>query len=192
MQRVPFGERNIRPATVSDARRIAEVHVAAWKTTYHEIFPASVLESLSVDKREAFWKEMLLKQDDSITFVACDAADEVVGFASGGAERSGSLGHDGELHAIYLLEGMRGQGLGSLLVRRLARELQSRGFSSLAVWVLGLNPYRRFYEALGGVTIAEKTIERSGKSFVEIAYGWQDLSGLAEWGGPGVPALSGE
>jgi hypothetical protein len=52
------------------------------------------------------------------------------------------------------------------------------GFSSIAVCVLGLNPYRKFYEALGASVIGEKTIERDGKPFVEIAYRWQDLSGF--------------
>lgn len=174
---MPFDERSIRLASVNDARHIAEVHVAAWKTTHHEIFPTSVLEALSVDKRETSWKEILLEtRTDPITFVACGPAAEVVGFACGGAERTGSLPCDGELHAIYLLEAIRGQGLGTLLVRRLARELHSRGFSSMAVWVVALNPYRKFYEALGATVIGEKTIERGGKSFVEIAYGWQDLS----------------
>jgi ECF sigma factor len=32
--------------------------------------------------------------------------------------------------------------------------------------------------ALGATVIGEKTIERGGQSFVEIAYGWQDLSRL--------------
>lgn len=117
---------------------------------------------------------------DRITLVACSAAGEVVGFASGGAERTGGLPCDGELYAIYLLEGIRGQGLGTLLVRRLARELQSKKFSSMAVWVLGRNPYRKFYETLGATVIGEKTIERGGVRFVEIAYGWQDLSRLSQ------------
>lgn len=138
-----------------------------------------MLEALSVEKRESSWKEMLLEtRTDLITLVACGPTGEVIGFASGGAERTGSLPCDGELHAIYLLHAIRGQGLGTLLVRRLARELQSRGFSSMAVWVLGLNPYRKFYEALGATVIGEKTIERGGKPWVDIAYGWQDLSAL--------------
>ena len=49
----------------------------------------------------------------------------------------------------------------------------------MAVWVLGLNPYRKFYEALDAAVIGEKTIERGGKPFLEIAYGWHDLSRLA-------------
>jgi GNAT superfamily N-acetyltransferase len=164
---------------MADGRRIAEVHVAAWKTTYRTIFPASVLDALSVEKYEASWKQRLLEaRPDGITLVACDAAGEILGFASGGAERTGNLDCDGELYAIYLLVAMRSHGLGSLLVRRLARELQSKGFSSMAVWV-ALNPYRKFYEALGAVVIGEQTIERGGKAFLEIAYGWQDLSRLS-------------
>lgn len=108
---MPFDESSIRLATVNDARRIAEVHVAAWKTTYREIFPASVLETLSVDKREASWQEILSDtRTDLVTLAACSPAGEVIGFACGGAERTGSLPCDGELHAIYLLEAIRGQG----------------------------------------------------------------------------------
>jgi hypothetical protein len=46
----------------------------------------------------------------------------------------------------------------------------------LAVGVLGRNPSRGFYEALGGRAITEQQIERGGESYVEIAYGWRDLS----------------
>jgi GNAT superfamily N-acetyltransferase len=178
---VGSGQTIVRRATVDDARAIAEVHVASWKTTYHAIFPASILEALSVEKRETSWKEFLTDaKTGPVTLAACGPAEEIVGFACGGAERSGSLACDGELYAIYLLEASRGQGVGTLLLRRLARELQSRGFSSMAVWVLDLNPYRKFYEALGAAVIGEKTLERGGKAFLEIAYGWQDLSRLAQ------------
>jgi hypothetical protein len=46
----------------------------------------------------------------------------------------------------------------------------------MAVWVLARNPSRRFYEALGGRAITEQQIERGGEPYVEIAYGWRDLS----------------
>ena len=183
MKEMLLDESTIRPATVEDARSIEEVHVASWKTTYRNIFLASLLEGLSVDQRETGWKEILSQGGAGLTLVACDSEGQVIGFASCGAERIATLSCDGvscdgELQAIYLLESVRGQGLGTLVVRRVARELQSRGFSSMVVWVLALNPYRKFYEALGGVKIGEKTIERGGQEFVEVAYGWQDLSFL--------------
>ena len=170
----------MRAATIDDVRQIAEVHDAGWKTTYQSIFPSSVLEALTVEKRETFWTENLSSaRPDFITLVGCNSVGQVMGFASGGAERTGRLACDGELQAIYLLQAIRGRGLGSLLVRRFAHELQSKGFSSMAAWVLALNPYRKFYEAMGGDMIAEQEIERGGQSFVEIAYGWQDLSSLS-------------
>jgi hypothetical protein len=42
----------------------------------------------------------------------------------------------------------------------------------MAVWVLALNPSRRFYEFLGGKVIGQQEIERRGEMFSEVAYGW--------------------
>jgi GNAT superfamily N-acetyltransferase len=167
---------NVRPALISDAHSIAVVHVES-KSTYSGLLPASALSKFTVERRESSWTEMLTTPEPhAVTLVGCNAQQEVVGFASGGAERTGQLGCDGELHAIYLLPAVQRQGLGTLLVERFIHELRSRGFRSMAVWVLGANPYRKFYEALGGQFIAEKIIERGGEAFVEIAYGWDDLS----------------
>jgi len=131
------------------------------------------LNDLSIEKRERFWAEELSKpQGGSVTLVAVDDAGEVVGFVSGGAERTGELGSDGELYAIYLLERVQRRGLGALMMKRLAREFILRGFGSMAVWVLAENPFRKFYEALGGKFIRERLVERGGQEFAEVAYGW--------------------
>ncbi len=99
-----------------------------------------------------------------------------MGFLSGGAERSGQLGCDCELYAVYLLPAAQRRGLGTLLVNRLVAALLSSGFHSMAVWVLARNPSVKFYEALGGKIIAERQLEREGESFREIAYAWSDLA----------------
>ena len=167
----------VRAAVVSDAHAIARVHVESWKTTYAGIFPEALLNDLSIEKREQFWAEELGKpRGGSVTFVALDYSGEIVGFVSGGPERTGELGCDGELYAIYLLERAQRRSLGTLLAKRLARELISRGSESMAVWVLAENPFRNFYEALGGKLIREQTIERWGQEFIEVAYGWNDLA----------------
>ncbi|HUJ24142.1 MAG TPA: GNAT family N-acetyltransferase [Bryobacteraceae bacterium] len=174
---MPYGAANVRPARAEDARAIAEVHVASSRTTYKGIFPEAHLERYSIDKRETFWRETLTAAEPAlVTLVGCDDRGEVVGFIHGGGERTGRLGCDGEIHVIYLIETAQRQGLGTLLARRFVDELRSRGHASMAVWVLALNPFRKFYEALGGRVIAEQEIERGGQSFTEIAYGWSDLS----------------
>ena len=97
-------------------------------------------------------------------------------FVSGGKERTGQLGCDGEIYAIYLRQEVQRQGLGSLLVRQFVHELDARGFGSMAVWVLALNPSRRFYERLGAKVIGQQQIEQEGQPFIEVAYGWQSLN----------------
>lgn len=172
-----FDERSIRPAVVKDAPGIAQVHVESWKTTYKGIFTDDLLDHLSVSDRTRSWNDILTKPPDRfVTLAVCDCAGSIVGFACGGEERTGHLGCDGELQAIYLLESVQRQGVGTLLIRQFVRELRLRGFSSMAVWVLARNPSRRFYEALGGRLLTQQQIERGGESYVEVAYGWSDLT----------------
>jgi ribosomal protein S18 acetylase RimI-like enzyme len=171
------GEWTVRPASINDARAIAQVHVASWRSAYRGILPDSLLNGLSMEGREAMWRGLLdaPEPSSSITLVGCDASNKVAGFISGGKERTGQLGCDGEIYAIYLLDEAQRKGLGAQLVGQLARDLAVRGFSSMAVWVLALNPARRFYERLGAELIGQQEIELGGQTFIEVAYGWKSL-----------------
>jgi GNAT superfamily N-acetyltransferase len=172
------GDWTVRLASFEDACAIAEVHVASWQSAYRDILPEALLKGLSIDGREAMWRGLLASREPSsaaVTLVGCDAHNSVVAFISGGNERTGQLGCDGEIYAIYLLDQAQRKGLGARLVRQLARDLAARGFSSMAVWVLALNPATRFYEHLGGRVIGQKGIELGGQTFIEVAYGWQSL-----------------
>jgi GNAT superfamily N-acetyltransferase len=169
----------IRKARAADADGIARVHVDSWRTTYAHLLPADYLAQLSVVERADHWQRVLSDpQASRIVFVADDPATGVVGFASGGPDRTGDLGFSGELYCIYLLERAQHAGLGRRLVSAVAGRLLNLGHTSMLVWVLADNPSRRFYEALGATFVTEKMIELGGKSLVEVAYGWTDLMPL--------------
>lgn len=174
-----FDEASVRPAVAADAAAIARVHVASTLATYRGIYPESWLGRVSVEGRTERWNRLLGAPEPGwAAFVGCKGDGSVVGFLCGGAERTGGLGCDGELYAIYLLPAVQRQGLGGLLVRRLAGELRSAGFTSMAVWVLARNPSKAFYEALGATAIGERELQRDGETLVEVAYGWRDWSRL--------------
>ena len=163
---------SIRPATRDDASKIARVHVESWRTTYAGIVPDDYLAALNAAVRETQWREWLTR--DVETYVA--ALDgKVVGFLSGGPIREPIETYDAELYAIYLLQHAQGQGIGTALLRQLSASLRSKGFHSMAVWVLEQNPAKHFYTRTGAQLLTSKKIEIGGVTLAEVAYGWPDL-----------------
>jgi ribosomal protein S18 acetylase RimI-like enzyme len=181
------GEVSIRPARPADAPAIAAVHIRAWQTAYRGIVPDSHLDALDVVVSEKRWLDHLTHRSESeCSFVAevnghaMEEAGAIIGFATGGPERHGVAGYDGELYAIYLLLEQRGKGIGRQLVATVARWLSERGMKSLVIWVLKENVRGRgFYEALGGQIVGEQTITIGGSDFQDVAYGWTDLRKVA-------------
>ena len=167
---------DIRQATADDAAGIATVHIQSWQTSYRGIIPDSVLDKLdsTYERRLAFWNDILQDAAQDV-FVASDETG-VLGFASGGAERDGIPGYDGELFAIYLRQSAQRRGIGQALTQRIAAALDARGFKSMLVWVLKDNPAVAFYRALGGEYVSEKALTIGGKHLLEEAYGWPSLA----------------
>jgi GNAT superfamily N-acetyltransferase len=168
-----------RPATPDDAAAIARVHVDSWRTTYAHLLPQSFLGSLSYDERESSWARALGDHESKeFTYVAEHPAEGIVGFATGGPERSGITDYSSELMAIYLLRAAQRMGIGRQLVSSIARHLSESGHRAMMVWVLADNPSRAFYERLGAEPVAEKLIEWAGVQLIEVALGWKELAGL--------------
>lgn len=164
----------IREAVPADAEGIARVHVDSWRTTYPGIMPQEHLDALSYSDREKTWREILGGNGSlkSLEFVAETAVGEIVGFVSGGVERTGDPDYGGEIYALYLLQSAQGHGVGRRLVQTLARRLSDEGHKTLLIWVNVQNPARRFYEALGGVAARTGQREIKGVTYQDVGYGW--------------------
>lgn len=162
----------IRPAVPADAAAIARVHVATWRTTYPGLMPQHIIDGLSEETSAARWTARLA--DGLTSALVAEAAGGVVGFVHGGAERTGDYPpHDAEIYSLYVLKDFQGRGLGRQLVAAMARELAPQ-FNGLLIWVLKDNPAQRFYEALGGIYLVEKSAEFQGATIQEVGYGWRD------------------
>ncbi|MCL6517781.1 MAG: GNAT family N-acetyltransferase, partial [Alicyclobacillus sp.] len=154
----------IRTATNTDCAAVAKVHVDSWRTTYRGIVPDHFLDGMSYTTSEARWKKRFERSSTKYAmFVAEDESGKIIGFADGGPERSGDPQYDGELYAIYLLQDYQRQGVGRELLVRVAQHLARGGFRAMLVRVLAENPFRRFYESMGGTPVREQEIEIGGK-----------------------------
>jgi ribosomal protein S18 acetylase RimI-like enzyme len=158
----------VRPATAEDATGIAEAHIRSWQAAYVDILDPAFLQSLSVERRSAQWREILDKQE-SRTLVARDQSG-IAGFVSFGHWRDDetALNH-GEIWALYARPETWGQGIGRGLLTAAVDELLASGRSTVSLWVLAANTRAvRFYRS-GGFEPVEgsaKTFELGGR-FVE-------------------------
>lgn len=168
----------IRAATPDDAAGLARVHVDAWRIAYRALLPQGLLDGLSYEAREQRWRDQLAQAaSKQFTVVAEDGTRGLMGFASGGPERDGTPGYDGEIYAVYVLPQRWRTGTGRCLMTACARALLDRGFSAAMLWVLEKNTRARaFYEALGGQLIGQKSAVIGDAPVIEVAYGWKDVN----------------
>jgi ribosomal protein S18 acetylase RimI-like enzyme len=168
----------IRDAKPEDAAAIAQVHVASWRTTYPGIMPQEHLDALLVAEYEQMWWGRLrfAGLNKPLVSVAETEDRQLVGFVSGGAERSGDADYLGEIYALYLLHSLQRQGLGRKLVQTMARRLDAGGFQTLLIWVNAHNSACHFYEALGGIAARTGQREIKGVTYDDIGYGWDAVA----------------
>lgn len=169
----------IRDATVEDAGGIAKVHIETWRSAYAGILPSEYLDRLSWEEDARRLQEYLKNMGPEYFLLVAETPGEIVGFSSGGPERSGDKVYRGEIYALYVLPAYQKQGIGRRLVGASARRLLQAGAGNLLVWVLSANPSRQFYERLGGQRVREREIEIGGVSLPEVGYGWSNLEVLA-------------
>ena len=139
----------IRDAGPSDARAIAEVHVASWRDAYRRLLPDDFLDRLSIEDRERSWRTTFT--DPAYGVVVAQDTGRVVGFASFGPSRDeGASQGTGEIPAIYVHPDVLGSGVGRQLFEEAIGKLREGGFARATLWVLEANARaRRFYEKAG-------------------------------------------
>jgi ribosomal protein S18 acetylase RimI-like enzyme len=163
-------------ASLNHAPEIARLQVDGWQSAFKGIVPQNYLDNMSYEERSERMNNLLSKDSPGFNaLVAIEDSGAVVGFSCSGPSRTLVEGFNGELWAIYVNQNRQGQGIGQSLVVKTARSLQGDGLNSMIIWCLADNPYRRFYQKLGGIVVAEKYDPIGGATLKQIAYGWADL-----------------
>ncbi|MGZ5180367.1 MAG: N-acetyltransferase family protein [Ramlibacter sp.] len=162
----------IEPAADTDCAALARVHVASWQHAYRHLLPADYLDALSVEKREAGWREVLARGGSQL--LVARAAGEVLGFASFGKCRDGDApAGRGELWALYASPQAWSRGVGRALWGAARAQLDALGFRDTSLWVLAGNARAiRFYTAAGFVAEpgSAKDVQLGGVTLREVRY----------------------
>ncbi|WP_136658121.1 GNAT family N-acetyltransferase [Nitratireductor sp. XY-223] len=161
---------DVRRAEPDDAVAISETHRAAWQHAYAGLIPFRTLMAM-VERRGHSWWRRAIRGSTSILVLEVDGA--VAGYATLGLNRARSLPQEGEIYELYLRPEYQGIGLGSRLFREARRLLASLGCRGMVVWTLEENDRAiNFYQALGGIDIAEGSETFDRRPLKKIAFVW--------------------
>lgn len=159
-----------RPATLRDAKAIAEIHVASWQQAYKGILSDEHLDSLSLDKRQAFWREAIDLCEPQVVVVS--DGTQIAGFVAFDRSRDkGTPSSTGEIWAIYAHPKYWGRGAGLALWDAARDGLQEEGCTKVTLWVALRNERAlRFYDLAGfkRELPSAKTVDIGGTRIEEI------------------------
>jgi L-amino acid N-acyltransferase YncA len=175
----PDGAIVVRAARAADAAGVAHVHQESWRTTYSGILPAAVITEEAGRKTEAIWRHRLENLAAERAIPVAESRGVIVGFASCGPARHRLEGLEAEVYALYVLQDHQRRGIGAALLAECARHFVRQGLFGFYLWALKANRARLFYEALGGTAAGEKSERLGQHSFLEVAYAWHEVAGLA-------------
>lgn len=168
---------NIREAKVSDAERIAKVHVDCWRTTYKGIVSDVYLERMSYERRTELWRSNITKTDNSVLVAESDEG-KIIGFASGGKRETNQVENSTDLTSIYILKEYQGKGIGKKLVEKLFAHFKELGYQKVFVEVLEDNKSKFFYEKMGAKFLKTTTIVIQGEELNLSIYEWENLNSV--------------
>ncbi len=169
----------IRQARQEDAAKIAQVYIDSWHDTYPGVLPTALLCAMTSKGQTARWLATIRAQGRESVLVADSSDEGIVGMASLGPARDGSLGFDGEVYTLYVDPSYYGRGIGRALLQNAFLTLRKQGMTSCLIWAHAHNYARYFYEAMGGRLVAERSAMLMGEKVPECAFGWKTLA-LAE------------
>lgn len=163
----------LRPASIEDAERIAETHVASWRAAYAGLLPREYLDGLRVAQRAGLWRRQL-SHPERVGVIIAEADERLVGFVCTSASRDEGVDRSatGEVVAIYVHPEVWGTGVGRLLMRAGRAWLADRGFRRATLWVLTDNAQARAFYAADGWSVDGTTKLESGRGFTatEVRY----------------------
>lgn len=139
----------VRPATLRDAKSIAELHNATASEAFKSMIGDVPIADVPLDKRQAFWREAIEYSEPQVQVVLDD--EKIIGFV--GFDRSRDKGTPptmGEIWAIYVAAAYWGKGAGVALWDAAREGLQDEGCTHVSVWVpLANDRAVRFHELAG-------------------------------------------
>lgn len=105
---------NLRLATSSDAKTIADLHATSWQITYRDALSADYLQKTVVADRQTVWAERLASPKENQCVLLAEDESGVIGFTCAFAAEHAKWGS--YLDNLHVKQSRQGQGIGKALL----------------------------------------------------------------------------
>ena len=150
-EKVKFMDYKIEKLNIENVEYYARVNALAWKQSYKGIVNDDFLELINtepeIQKTIANLKKGL---NDSSRRFLIKYNDEYVGLIRVRKTKYNKYSECGELGALYLLDSVKGKGLGKILFNKAINELKNMNYNKMILGCLSENPSNDFYKHMGG------------------------------------------
>ena len=164
----------VRAAKPSDWAAIAALHLASWRDAGRGWMPADFLAGPAERELTRYWRDTLGARKRPGTVMLAVASRELAGFIA--AWRDGLICHIDHLH---VRPGLRGAGIGRMLLGIVARRLRDQGAGGAVFWVFAGNyGALRFCQRLGGEVGPPVDRETFGQKLPERLITWPSITAL--------------
>jgi ribosomal protein S18 acetylase RimI-like enzyme len=162
-----------RVAWADDAPAIAAVQVRAWRTSYADLLPAELLDTLDVDELAATWRASLGKPPDARNRVLVALERNLVtGFALTGPAIDPDCDPvaDGEVTDLTVDPHKRHAGHGSRLMQASVDTLKADRFTRAVTWLGAQDDETRGFLTSAGWAPdgAHRTLDLTGDGTVQV------------------------
>jgi ribosomal protein S18 acetylase RimI-like enzyme len=164
----------MRAARAADAAAVAALHLASCRDAYRGVLADDFLDGPMAALLDRHWAETLAGRGRKGVVMLATAIGDPVGFVA--AWRRGDSAHIENLH---VQPGMRGAGIGRLLLGAAAERMAAQGCTAADLMVFAANVGAiRFYRALGAAVGPEEEGVAFGQRVVERRCAWPDIRAL--------------
>lgn len=162
-----------RVAWADDAPAIAAVQVRAWRASYAEVLPTTLLEALGVEEISAGWRDALTSPPDARNRVLIALERTLVtGFAVTGPAGDPDCDPvaDGEISDLTVDPHQRRAGHGSRLLQAAVDTLKADRFTRAVTWLGAADDATRTFLTTAGWAPdgAHRTLDLTGDGSVQV------------------------
>ena len=154
-----------RLATPDDARAIAALHLASWRSAYREFVRPGILEALELEPHVVEWRRRVGVPEVRIELE--EEAGTLIGFSAhgptGDEEMKGVRPRIWEIKNLHVRPDLRRAGTGGRLFDRSVEHARAIRAGAMTLWVVERNvTARAFYEKKGMIPDGGRTTHTLG------------------------------